>query len=409
MTPDSPASRPIYLDAHATTPVDPRVLEAMLPYFSEKFGNAASRAHPYGWEAADAVDEARERAAAAIGAEPKEIIWTSGATEADNLALLGAAEMATDECNGLVVSSIEHQAVLDCAAHLERRGVRVTIVGVGADGIVDPEEVANAADARTFLVSIMTANNEIGTLQPIEDIVRRVKARSSALVHTDAVQAIGRVPVDVRASGVDLLSMSAHKIYGPKGVGALFVRRRRPTVRLAPILHGGGHERGLRSGTLNVPGIVGFGVALEIAEREREAESARTRELRDRLRARLEGALDGIVINGHPTTRLPNNLNVSFARIDAEELLREMPEIAVSTGAACSSASLEPSHVIRALGLGEARAQSSIRFGLGRFTTREDIDTAASRVIAAVQKLRKEASSTSPSPSRESAHPSTNS
>ncbi len=379
---------PIYMDAHATTPVDPRVLDAMLPYFTELFGNAASRDHVFGWEAAEACEAARERVAAVIGAESKEIVWTSGATEADNLALQGAAEFAPDGRDGLVISTIEHKAVLDTAQVLSGRGARVSFVHVDSEGIVDLDHLAKLVDDRTFLVSIMTANNEIGTLQPIKDIVRVVREHSPALVHTDAVQAIGRIPVDARVMDVDLLSMSAHKIYGPKGIGALFVRRRRPTVRLAPILHGGGHERGMRSGTLNVPGIVGMAEAFRIAARELDSDAARASLQRDRLHARLREELDGVELNGHATRRLPNNLNVSFSRVEAEELLRAMPDVAVSTGAACSSASLEPSHVIGALGLGQERAQTSVRFGLTRFNDDEEVEFVAGRVIDAVRSLR---------------------
>ncbi len=394
---------PVYMDAHATTPVDPRVVRAMLPFFTERFGNAASRDHAFGWDAAEACEEARARVAACVGAESKEIVWTSGATESDNLALLGAAEWAPEGRDRIVISAIEHKAVLDTAQHLASRGFQVSVVPVDAEGIVDPGELGRLLDARTFLVSIMTANNEVGTVQPIEAIVRVVRERSPALVHTDAVQGIGRVPVDTREMDVDLLSMSAHKVYGPKGVGALFVRRRRPTVRLAPILHGGGHERGMRSGTLNVPGIVGMGEAFALAASEREVDAARTMRLRDRLHARLRDELDGVQLNGHPKHRLPNNLNVSFARVEAEELLRAMPDVALSTGAACSSASLEPSHVIRALGLGPERAQTSIRFGLTRFNDEEEVDFVAGRVIDEVRALRAPATSSSaqaPRPSR---------
>ncbi len=379
--------RPIYMDAHATTPVDPRVLEAMLPYFGAAFGNAASRTHAYGHEAERAVDRARGQAAAAIGASPKEIVWTGSATEADNLAILGAAEAYRDRGDHLVTCVTEHPAVLDPCRFLETRGFRVTYLPVDEHGLVDLAELEAALTDRTILVSFMTANNEVGTLHPIRGIARLVHARSRALVHTDAVQAMGRVPIDVEADGVDLLSLSAHKVYGPKGVGALYVRRRDPTVRLVPVLHGGGHERGLRPGTPNVPGIVGMGAALEIAARERETESARIGALRDRLWRTLSDALPEAKLNGHPTLRLPNNLNVSFGRIEAEDLLREIPDVAVSTGAACASASPDPSHVITALGLGQARAQSSLRFGLVRFNTEEEVDRVARSVIRAVGAL----------------------
>jgi len=378
---------PIYMDAHATTPVDPRVLREMLPYFTEKFGNAASRNHAFGWEAEEAVDAARERVAECIGAEAKEIIWTSGATESDNLALLGAAEMASQGRDHLVISAIEHKAILDPARHLERRGFRLSIVPVDSMGLVDLGHLARILDAKTFLVSIMAANNEVGTIQPIAEIARLVHERSPAIFHTDAVQAVGRIPISVRDAGIDLLSMSGHKVYGPKGVGALFVRRR-PLVRLAPILHGGGHERGMRSGTLNVPAIVGMGKALEIAAQELDSNREHARSLRNLLRDEILSHLDDVFLNGHPELRLSNNLHLSFARVEAEDLLREMPDVAVSTGAACSSASVEPSHVLDALGLGTARAQSSIRFGLTRFNTEEEVRTVADRVIQGVRKLR---------------------
>ncbi|MFN8178346.1 MAG: aminotransferase class V-fold PLP-dependent enzyme [bacterium] len=386
--------RPIYLDAHATTPVDPRVLEAMLPYFAESFGNAASRTHAYGWVAEDAVEQARAQAAAAIGGSAKEIVWTSGATEANNLAILGAAEAYREKGDHVVTCTTEHSAVLDPCRHLERIGFRVTVLPVDSTGLLDLDALAATLTDRTILVTIMTANNEVGTLHPIAAIARIVHERGAALFHTDAAQALGRVDVNVERDGVDLLSMSGHKVYGPKGVGALWVRRRRPTVRLAPILHGGGHERGLRSGTLNVPGVVGMGEALAIAAAEREAETARVCALRDRLWSALREGLPDIQLNGHPTLRLPNNLNVSFTGVEAEDLLHEIPNVAVSTGAACSSASPEPSHVITALGLGQARAQSSIRFGLHRFTTPEEIDEAATDVVRAVRKLRELAART---------------
>jgi cysteine desulfurase len=378
---------PIYMDAHATTPVDPRVLSEMLPYFTEKFGNAASRNHAFGWETEEAVDAARERAAACIGADAKEIIWTSGATESDNLALFGAAEMAPKGRDHLIISSIEHKAILDPAHHLERRGFRLSIVPVDSTGLVDLDQLARLLDADTFLVSIMTANNEVGTIQPITEIARLVHERSPAIFHTDAVQAIGRIPLSVRDAGIDLLSMSGHKVYGPKGIGALYVRRP-PLIRLAPLFHGGGHERGMRSGTLNVPAIVGMGKALELAAQEMDSNCEHARLLRDLLRDQILSQLEDVFLNGHPERRLPNNLHLSFARVEAEDLLREMPDVAVSTGAACSSASLEPSHVLDALGLGTARAQSSIRFGITRFNTEEEVRVVADRVIHGVRKLR---------------------
>ena len=377
----------IYMDAHATTPVDPRVLDEMLPYFTEKFGNAASRNHAFGWEAEEAVDQARERVAGSIDAEPKEIIWTSGATESDNLALIGAAEMAPAGRDHLIVSAIEHKAVLDSAAHLERRGFRVSLAPVDSTGLVDLDALSRLLDAKTFLVSIMTANNEVGTIQPTAEIARLVHDRSPALFHTDAVQAIGNMAMSVREDGIDLLSLSGHKVYGPKGVGALFVRRR-PLIRLAPLLHGGGHERGMRSGTLNVPAIIGMGKALEIATQELDSNRRHAAALRDQLREEITSNLDGVFLNGHARLRLPNNLHLSFARVEAEDLLREIPEIAVSTGAACSSASVEPSHVLGALGLGTERAQSSIRFGITRFNTAEEVGAVADRVVEGVRKLR---------------------
>jgi cysteine desulfurase len=383
-----PTPRPVYLDAHATTPCDPRVVERMLPYFQEDFGNAASRNHSWGWSAEAAVDRARAQAAAVIGASPKEIIWTSGATESDNLAVLGAAEANRDRGDHVVTCVTEHPAVLDPMTELERRGFRVTRLPVDPTGLVDLDTLRDALDGRTILVSIMTANNEIGTIQPIREISDLVRARTKALFHTDAVQAIGKIPIDVEAMGIDLLSMSGHKIHGPKGVGALYVRRRRPTVRLHPILHGGGHERGLRSGTLNVPGVVGMGEALEIADRELDDNAERMERLRDELWSRLRDELDGVHLNGHPERRLPNNLNVSFEGVEAEALLKEMPDIAVSTGAACASASLEPSHVISALGFPPERGQSSIRYGLSRFTTEKEIELAADQAVAGVRKLR---------------------
>ncbi|GJM44862.1 MAG: cysteine desulfurase IscS [Gemmatimonadota bacterium] len=380
--------RPIYMDAHATTPLDPRVLAAMLPFFGEEFGNAASRNHEYGRRAEAAVDRARGQVAAAIGASPKEIVWTSGATESDNLAVLGVARAHRERGQHVVTCVTEHPAVLDPLLQLEREGWEVTRLRVSPDGHLDPEELRLALTAQTTLVSIMAANNEVGTLHPIRELARIVHEHSPALFHTDAVQALGWIPLDVQEDGIDLLSISGHKIYGPKGVGALFVRRRRPTVRLAPQQFGGGHERGLRSGTLNVPGIVGLGVAAELAAQGQADVAPRIGALRDSLLAMLERELDQVLLNGDATRRLPNNLNVSFVGVDAEDLLNEIPGVAVSTGAACSSASLDPSHVITALGLGEARAASSIRFGLTRLQTREEVDRVAAEVVAGVRALR---------------------
>jgi len=383
------SDRIIYMDAHATTPVDPRVLAEMLPTFTEEFGNASSRNHSYGWEAEAAVEHARERVAAAIGASPKEIVWTSGATESDNLAVLGAAHARAERGRHVVTCVTEHPAVLDPVRHLEREGWEVTRLGVDRGGRLDPDELREALRPDTTLVSLMAANNEVGTLHPVRELAHVVHAHSEALFHTDATQAVGRVPLDVEEDGIDLLSLSGHKMYGPKGVGALYVRRRRPTVRLAPRVFGGGQERGLRSGTLNVPGIVGLGAAAELACAEREEEMPRLRELRDRLLQTLRDELDGVDVNGDEEHRLPNNLNVSFAGVEAEDLLQEVPRVAVSTGAACSSAKPDPSHVIEALGVGAARAQSSIRFGLTRFNTREEVDTVAAAFVEAVRRLRR--------------------
>jgi len=381
--------RPIYMDAHATTPVDPRVLDAMLPMFREEFGNASSRNHAYGREAEAAVEDARADVAALIGASPKEIVWTSGATESDNLAIQGAARAGRASGDHLVTCVTEHPAVLDPLRQLEKEGWRVTRLAVDARGCLDPDDLRAALEPATVLVSIMIANNEVGTIHPVRELAALVHAHSSALFHTDAVQAVGLLPVDVEVDGIDLLSLSAHKIHGPKGVGALYVRRRRPTVRLAPLVFGGGQERGLRSGTLNVPGIVGLGAAARLAAGERDADAARLGTLRDRLRRRLTEGLDGVDLNGDAERRLPNNLNVSFAGVEAEELLQEVPEVAVSTGAACASAKPDPSHVIAALGLGVARAQSSIRFGLTRFNTEAEVERVAEAFVAAVRKLRR--------------------
>ena len=385
-------NRPIYLDAHATTPVDPRVVEAMLPYFSEKFGNAASRTHAYGWSADAAVELAREVVAAAIGAwSPKEIVFTAGATESNNLALRGVMEAAAPGSH-VVTTAIEHHAVLDPLRHLERLGYEVTVVTVESNGIVDPARVAAALKANTVLVSVMTANNEVGTIQPISEIGRLTRERGIYL-HTDAAQAVGRVPLDVERMGVDLLSMSAHKIYGPKGTGALYVRSRGPRVRLVAQMDGGGHERGMRSGTLNVPGIVGLSKACELLAQESRAENERARTLRDRLHAALVRSIDGLELNGDAERRLPGNLNVSIAGIPSDTLIGALPEIAISSGSACTSASLEPSYVLRAMGASDERARSSLRFGIGRFTTEAQVDRAAELVAAKVRELRSDAAS----------------
>jgi cysteine desulfurase len=380
-------TKPIYLDNHATTPVDPRVLEAMLPYFTERFGNAASRHHSFGWTAEKAVEEARKKIAALIGAEPKEIIFTSGATESNNLAIKGAAEAYASRGDHIVTVATEHKAVLDTAKRLEKSGWHVTYLPVNGDGMVDPDQLRAAITDRTVLVSVMYANNEIGVIQPIAAIARICRERG-VLFHSDAVQAAGKVPVDVNADGIDLMSITAHKIYGPKGVGALYVRRKNLRVALAAQMDGGGHERGMRSGTLNVPGIVGFGEACAIARQEMEAEGERLRGLRDDLREKLEAELDGVTVNGSMEQRLPNNLNLSFAGVDSESLLMGLHDVALSSGSACTSATIEPSHVLRALGIGEERAHSAIRFGLGRFNTAEEIGYVAGRIVEVARRLR---------------------
>lgn len=379
--------RVIYLDNHATTPVDPQVLEAMIPYFTDIFGNASSRNHAYGWSAEEAVDQSRQWIARMIDADPKEIIFTSGATESNNLALRGVVEMYREKGNHIIVSAVEHKAILDTAKYLETQGIEVTIVPVDEFGMVSPESVEKAIRPTTILISIMAANNEIGTINPIAEIGALAKQRG-IIFHTDAVQAVGRIPVSVKEWNVDLLSLTAHKIYGPKGVGALYVRRKNPRVRLSPLMLGGGHERGMRSGTLNVPGIVGFGKAAEIVVNTIDEESKRISSLRDRMKAKIFEELDEVKLNGHPEKRLPNNLNVSFAYVEGEALMMAIPDIAVSSGSACTSASLEPSYVLKAIGVGEDLAHSSIRFGLGRFTTEEEVDWAVQQTIKAVRKLR---------------------
>jgi len=378
---------PIYLDHQATTPVDPAVLEAMLPYFREDFGNAASRSHSFGWRAEEAVEEARESIASIIHASPKEIIFTSGATEADNLALLGVSEMAVERGRHVITCRTEHRAVLDCCGKLERLGYEVTYLPVDRYGRVSPQEVRSAITGQTILIAIMAANNEVGTLHPVAEIGAIAKEKA-ILFHCDAAQAVGKVPIDVEAMGIDLMAFSAHKIYGPKGIGALYVRKRNPRVRLAPILHGGGHERGMRSGTLNVPGIVGFGKACEIAGRVMPEESISLAALRDRLHRRIISEIDEVHLNGHPDHRLPNNLNLSFAYVEGESLMMALDDVAISSGSACTSASLEPSHVLRALGVSDELAHTSIRFGLGRFNTQEEVDYVASRVVESVKRLR---------------------
>ncbi len=378
---------PIYMDNHATTPVDPRVLEEMLPYFQGKFGNSASRNHPFGWAAEEAVELSRERIAKLIGATPKEIIFTSGATESNNLAIKGVAEMYREKGNHIITAATEHKAVLDTCKRLEKNGYRVTYLPVQKDGQIDLEDLKRAMDDKTILVTIMAANNEIGVLQPIAEIGKLCHERG-VLFHTDAVQATGKVPMDVNQMNIDLMSITAHKIYGPKGVGALYVRRKNPRVQLAPIIDGGGHERGMRSGTLNIPGIVGLGKACEICMNEMEKEARYTSGLRDRLNKKLFASLDEIYINGSVEHRLPGNLNVSFAYVEGESLLMGINDVAVSSGSACTSATLEPSYVLKALGAGDDLAHSSIRFGIGRFNTEAEVDYVANKVIETVLRLR---------------------
>jgi cysteine desulfurase len=385
---DAMVKTPIYMDNHATTRCDPRVVEVMLPYFTEKFGNAASRNHCFGWEAEEAVDKARGQLAGIIGAKSKEIILTSGATESDNLAIKGVVEFYKDKGNHIITCVTEHKAVLDSCRALERQGkATVTYLPVDKYGMVDPDAVRAAITDKTVLISIMYANNEIGTIHPVREIGKIAKEKG-VIFHCDAVQAVGKVPVDVEADGIDLLAMSGHKLYGPKGVGALYVRSKGPRVRLTPIIDGGGHERGMRSGTLNVTGVVGFGAACEIAKAEMAEEAVRMRELRDKLHASIFEQLDEVYLNGHPTERLPGNLNVSFAYVEGESLLMGMNDVAVSSGSACTSATLEPSYVIRALGVGDELAHSSIRFGLGRFNTDDEVDFVAERVTREVRRLR---------------------
>jgi cysteine desulfurase len=380
-------SLPIYMDNHATSPMDPRVLEAMLPYFNNKFGNAASRNHSFGWDAEQAVEHAREQIARLIGATAKEIIFTSGATESNNLAIKGIAEMYKERGNHIITQVTEHKAVLDTCKRLEKYGYRVTYLPVKADGLVDLEDLKRAMDDKTILVSLMFANNEIGVIQPVAEIGKLCHEKG-VIFHTDAVQAVGKIPVDVNAMNIDVLSMTAHKLYGPKGVGALYVRRRNPRVQISAQIDGGGHERGMRSGTLNVPSIVGFGKACELAGDEMATEAARLQGLRDRLRKRLESELDYVEINGSWEHRLPGNLNMSFVYVEGESLLMGINDVAVSSGSACTSATLEPSYVLKALGLGDDVAHSSIRFGLGRFNSEAEVDYVADKVIGIVKKLR---------------------
>ncbi len=378
---------PIYLDYNATTPTDPRVVEAMLPYFTEIYGNAASRNHSFGWTAEKAVASARDMLGSLIGTSSKEIVFTSGATESNNIAILGAADFHKDKGRHIISSPIEHKAVIDPYHYLEQQGYEVTFLNVDQHGCISLEQLEQTIRPDTILVSLMGGNNEIGTVNPLEEI-GRITRKHGVLFHTDATQAYGKIPLDVERMNIDLLSMSAHKMYGPKGIGALYVRRKKPRVRLSPIVFGGGHERGMRSGTLNVTGIVGFGKAAELCAEEMASEAERLIGLRQRLYEKLTVELDYVFLNGHPTDRLPNNLNLSFGYVEGESLIMGIGDIAVSSGSACTSASLEPSYVLRSLGVGDDLAHSSIRFGFGRFTTVEEIDYTAEQVSSAVKRLR---------------------
>jgi cysteine desulfurase len=378
---------PIYMDNHATTPVDPRVFKAMTPYLTNVFGNSASRNHSFGWEAEDAVEKARKQVATLIGATSKEIVFTSGATESNNLALKGVAEMYAEKGNHIITAATEHKAILDTCKRLEKHGTRVTYLPVEQNGLVDLDKLRAAITDKTVLISIMHANNEIGVLQPVREIGKIAKERG-VLFHTDGTQAAGKIPVDVIADNIDMMSISAHKMYGPKGVGALYVRRRNPRVQLTAQMDGGGHERGMRSGTLNIPGIVGLGEACAISQAEMAEETKRLSYLRDKMKDRLLAALDEVYVNGTLEHRLPNNLNISFAYVEGESLLMGINDIAVSSGSACTSATLEPSYVLKALGAGDDLAHSSIRFGLGRFNTEEEVDYVTAKVIDVVKKLR---------------------
>ena len=378
---------PIYMDYHATTPVDPRVLEAMLPYFTQSFGNAASRNHEFGWVAEKAVEQARQQVADLVGANIKEIIFTSGATESNNLAIKGVAEMYREKGNHIITCVTEHKAVIDTCKKLEKQGCRVTYLPVQKDGRISLDELRAAITDKTILITIMTANNEIGVIQPIAEIGAIAKEKG-ILFHTDAVQAAGKIPINVNELKTDLVSISGHKIYGPKGVGALYVRRRNPRVLLSEQISGGGHERGMRSGTLNVPGIVGLGKAAELCKAEMASENERLSKLRDYLNEELHRNLDELYINGSTEHRLPNNLNISFAYVEGESLLMGINDVAVSSGSACTSASLEPSYVLKALGAGDDLAHSSIRFGLGRWTTKEEVDYVIEKLTSVVKRLR---------------------
>jgi cysteine desulfurase len=380
---------PIFMDSQSTTPVDPRVLEAMIPYFTEKFGHPASRNHPFGWEAEGGVDKAREQIAKLIGArDPKEVVFTSGGTEAINLALKGVAEMYREKGNHIVTTTIEQRATLDVCKRLERQGFEVTYVPVGREGLVDVEAIRAALTDKTILISVMFANNEIGTIQPVAELGKLAKEKG-IIFHTDATQAVGKIPVDVEAMGIDLLSATAHMLYGPKGVGALYVRRKNPRVRLAPMVDGGGHERGMRSGTVPVPLVVGFGKAAEICGEVMGEESKRMAALRDRLQEQILSKVDEAYVNGHPERRLPHNLNISFAYVEGESVLMGLNrEAALASGSACTSATLEPSYVISALGVDSELAHSSIRFGLHRFSTEEEVDFVAGKTIEVIHRLR---------------------
>jgi cysteine desulfurase len=378
---------PIYMDNHATTPVDPRVLETMLPFFGDRFGNAASRNHVFGWKAEEAVENARDQVARLINASPKEIIFTSGATESDNLAIKGVAEMYREKGNHIITQATEHKAVLDPCKRLEKYGYEVTYLPVQKDGRIDLEQLRAAITPKTILITIMYANNEIGVIQPVAEIGKIAKEHG-ILFHTDGVQAVGKIPVDVQKDGIHLMSISGHKIYGPKGVGALYVRRKNPRVQLAAQIDGGGHERGMRSGTLNVPGIVGLGKACEICNQEMAVEAVRMAKLRDRLKEGIMSRLDEVYPNGSAEHHLPNNLNLSFAYVEGESLLMGINDVAVSSGSACTSATLEPSYVLKALGVGEDLAHTSIRFGLGRFNNEAEVDYVVDRVVETVSRLR---------------------
>jgi len=378
---------PVYMDNHATTPVDPRVLDEMLPYFTERFGNAASRHHAFGWVGEQAVEIARERIAKLIGAAAEEIIFTSGATESDNLAIKGVAEMYRAKGNHIITVVTEHKAVLDSAKHLEKHGYRVTYLPVNKDGLLDPDDVKGAFNDQTILLSVMRANNEIGVLQPIAEIGKLCRERG-VLFHSDATQAVGKMPVDVNRESIDLLSISGHKMYGPKGVGALYVRRENPRVQLSPLIDGGGHEHGMRSGTLNVPGIAGLGKACAIASEVMPQEACHIAGMRNRLKDTIMRRLEEVYVNGSVEHRLPGNLNLSFAGVDGESLLMGINDVALSSGSACTLARVEPSYVLKALGIPDELAQSSIRFGIGRFNTEPEIDYVADRVSEAVESLR---------------------